>query len=341
MPSTHQGQAEPSRSLGCRDGPYVAGASCATVDPHDFVHGIIEGAFSLIFPDPQARRQLGLKAISRAGHGAMAWYIWTAERAGAYEIALVSELPDGMAEGALLALRYFPDPGESAFRSFTAIEQAARRSALFDRTGTPAFDQAEALDPALFCIGGLVLAPQGDERFTLRLHAPDRWIEEVRDTGGGIGRRDVAAAELALPIVDALVGGIVYLGRAAPASVQVWRRPGLVSRLAADDSRCLPVDPAVIDWTIEWSGLARPGRAQGFDTALASAHTGDPPWFAHAGAMPPAATPWPVNALWWQAAQWHFDPVGMFCGQCAAEEVAGHFHIHTHHCEDAHHGHTA
>ena len=117
MPSSFQGQAGPSRSPGGRDGPYVAGASRATVDPHDFAHGIIEGAFSLIFPDPQARRQLGLKAISRAGHGAMAWYIWTAERAGAYEIALVPELPDDVTEGALLVLRYFPDPGESPFRA--------------------------------------------------------------------------------------------------------------------------------------------------------------------------------------------------------------------------------
>jgi hypothetical protein len=31
----------------------------------------------------------------------------------------------------------------------------------------------------------------------------------------------------------------------------------------------------------------------------------------------------------------------MFCGQCAAEEVAGRFHIHTHNCEVAHHDHTA
>jgi hypothetical protein len=341
MPSSFQGQAGPSRSPGGRDGPYVAGASRATVDPHDFAHGIIEGAFSLIFPNPQARRQLGLKAISRAGHGAMAWYIWTAERAGAYEIALVPELPDDVAEGALLALRYFPDPAEQAFRDCSAIEQAARRSALFDRTGTPAFGQAEALDPALFCIGGLVLTPQGDERFTLRLHAPDRWIEDVRDTDGGIGRRDVAAAELALPLVDALVGGIVYLGRAAPALVRIWRRVGTVLRVAPDDLQPPPADPAITDWEIEWSGLAMPGRAPGFEPACASVRPAGPPWFAHAGATPPAATPWPVNVLWWQAAQWQFDPVGMFCGQCAAEEVAGHFHIHTHHCEDAHHDHTA
>ena len=197
----------------------------------------------------------------------MAWYIWTAERAGAYEIALVPEVPDDVTDGALLALRYFPDPGEQAFRDCSAVEQAVRRSALFDRTGTPAFGQAEALDPALFCIGALVLTPQGDERFTLRLHAPDRWIEDVRDADGGIGRRDVAAAELALPLVDALVGGIVYLGRAAPALVRIWRRAGTVLRVAPDDLQPPPADPAITDWEIEWSGLAMPGRAPGFEPA--------------------------------------------------------------------------
>jgi hypothetical protein len=183
------------------------------LDPHDFAHGIVEGAFSLIFPDPQARLRLGLRAISRAGHGGMAWYVWTAERTGAYEIALVPDFPADAAGGAVLALRYFPDPDEPAFQDFSTVEQAVRRSSLFDRTGTPAFDQADALDPALFCIGSLVLVPQGEERFTLRLHVPDRWIEETPDGEGATDRRDVAAAELALPIVDALVGGVVYLGR--------------------------------------------------------------------------------------------------------------------------------
>jgi hypothetical protein len=339
MRSSLQGQAEPSRNPGWRDGPDVAGVSCANVDPHDFTHGIIEGAFSLIFPDPQARRQLGLKAISRAGHGGLSWYLWTAGRTGAYEIALVPGLPDDVAEGALLALRYFPDPGESAFRSFSAAEQAARRSALFDRTGTPAFAQAQALDPALFCIGSLVLAPLGDERFTLRLHAPDRWIEETRDAEDVIGGRDVAAAELALPVVDALVGAVVYLGRAAPASVRIWRRPGTVLRVGCGDPQ--PTDPAITDWEIEWSGLAQPGRSPGFDPACASTRATGLPWFAHVSATPPATAPWPVNALWWQAAQWQFDPVGMFCGRCSAEEAAGHTRTHRHHCEDTHHDHTA
>ncbi|MBL0291027.1 MAG: hypothetical protein IPQ15_10285 [Betaproteobacteria bacterium] len=309
------------------------------LDPHDFAHGIVEGAFSLIFPDPQARLRLGLRAISRAGHGGMAWYVWTAERTGAYEIALVPDFPDDAAGGAVLALRYFPDPDEPAFQDFSTVEQAVRRSSLFDRTGTPAFDQADALDPALFCIGSLVLVPQGEERFTLRLHVPDRWIEETPDGEGATDRRDVAAAELALPIVDALVGGVVYLGRAAPASVQIWRRPGTVLRGAADDRAPRPADPAVTEWEIEWSGLAMPGRSPGFDPASAGRRPAGPPWFAHASETPPATAPWPVNARWWQAAHWHFDPVGMYCGHCAAEEAAGHVHILTHHCEDAHHEH--
>jgi hypothetical protein len=318
-----------------------SGSPTSALDPHDLAHGVIEGAFSLIFPDPQARLQLGLKAVSRAGHGGMAWYVWTTDRAGAYEIALAPGLPDGMTDGALLTLRYFPDPDEPVFHRFAAIERTTRSSSLFDRTGTPAFALAASLDPGLFCIGSLILAPQRDQRFTLRLYAPDRWIEDLPDAAGEIGRRDVPAAELALPLVDAIVGGIVYLGHAAPASLQIWRRPGFVVHLASDDREPSSPDLLITDWEVEWSGLVLPGRAQGFDSAFAAQRSTQQPWFAHAAATPPLATPWPVNALWWQAAQWRFDPVGMFCGQCAAEEVAGHFHVHTHHCEDAHHDHTA
>ncbi len=323
----------------------LAGVASASVelalDPHDFVHGVIEGAFSLVFPDPQARLRLGLKAISRAGHGGMAWYVWTIDRAGAYEIALAPGLPQGMITGALLTLRYFPDPGEPVFRQFSAVERSVRSSMLFDRTGTPAFALAASLDPGLFCIGSLALAPQSDERFTLRAYAPERWIEDLPDVTGVPDRRDVPALELVLSVVDAIVGGIVYLGHAAPASLRIWRRPGFVVRFAPDDGELTPSDPPITEWEIEWSGLALPGRTQGFDPAAAIPRVTEEPWFAHAAETPPATAPWPVNALWWQAAQWRFDPVGLFCGQCAAEEVAGHLHVHSHHCKDERHGYPA
>jgi hypothetical protein len=282
----------------------------AVLDPHDLVHGIVEGAFSLVFPDPQARDRLHLKAISRAAHRGMAWYIWTTHRAGAYEVALIGDLADDARGSALLALRYFPDPVERVFGRFSALEQQVRRSSLFDGTGTPAFATAEWIDPEQFCIASIVLSPQGSERFTLRVEVPERWTEAAGTDTGAACVRDVPAAELALPVVDALVGAIVYLGRTVPASVRVWRRS-------------VVGDAANLVWELELSGLAWPGGSPGYDSAFAAPMPADSPWFAHAAPTAPRVAPWPVNRRWWRAAQWQFDPVGTFCGQCAAEAAAG------------------
>lgn len=309
------------------------------LDPHDFVHGIVEGVFGLVFPDPQARLALGLKAISRAADGAMTWYVWTTQRPGAYALSYAAE-PDDEAGGAVrLTLRYFPDPGEPMFARFAAIERRLRRSPQFDRTGTPAF--ASTLDSDLFGIGTIVLAPQGDLHFALWALAPERWIEERARASGPVRLRDVPAAELALPIVDALVGGAVYLGRTAPASVRVWRHAGAILRIASDGAATLVSGASTGDWELAFSGLPVPGRTPGAAAVPPIPAGAETAWFDHAGAAAPANPPWPVSALWWRAAQWRFDPVGTFCGHCTAEEAGRHIHAHTHRCEDAHHDHHA
>lgn len=311
------------------------------LDPHDFVHGIVEGVFGLVFPDPQARLALGLKAISRAADAAMTWYVWTTGRAGAYALTYDAEPGDEAGGAVRLTLRYFPDPGEPVFARFAAIERRARSSTHFDRTGTPAFASATEIDPALFGIASLVVAPQGEEHFALRMLAPERWIEERADAGGLTRVRDVPCAELALPLVDALVGGAVYLGRTPPASVRAWRHPGAILRCGADGAGALLDDCSIADWELEFSGLAVPGRTPAGASAPVIPARAEPAWFDHSAPAAPANAPWPVTALWWRAADWRFEPVGMFCGHCAAEEAGGHIHIHTHHCEDAHHDHTA
>lgn len=317
------------------------GSRFAGLDPHDFVHGVVEGVFGLVFPDPQARLALRLKAISRAADGAMTWYLWTTVRTGAYALSYVAE-PDDVAGGAArLALRYFPDPHEPVFSRFAAIEREVRCSPCFDRTGTPAFTSAAALDTDLFAIGTLVIAPQGDQRFALRMHAPERWIEE-QSQGAGLARlRDVPCMELALPVVDALVGGAVYLGRTPAASVRAWRHPGATLRRGPDGAATLVGDHAIVDWELEFSGLAVPGRSPGPAGAPALPACDPAPWFGHDGAAVPVDAPWPVGALWWHAARWRFEPVGMFCSHCAAEDDGGHIHIHTHCCESAHDDHPA
>lgn len=317
--------------------PPIPGPASAGLDPHDFVHGIVEGVFGLVFPDPQARLALRLKAISRAADGTMTWYLWTTQRPGAYALSYAAD-PDDAAGGAVrLTLRYFPDPDEPVFARFAVVERDARCSPCFDRTGTPAF--AAALDPDLFCIGSIVIAPQGDLHFMLWALAPERWIEERAHAAGPVRLREVPAAELALPVVDALVGGAAYLGRTPPASVRVWRHAGAILRLGADGAGTRVDDASLGDWELAFSGLPVPGRTPGTCGVPALPDGAKPAWFDHAEPSAPANPPWPVSARWWQAAQWRFDPVGAFCGHCAAEEAGGQIRIHTHHCEGAHHDH--
>jgi hypothetical protein len=321
--------------------PSSPGPASAGLDPHDFVHGIVEGVFGLVFPDPQARLALRLKSISRAADGAMTWYLWTTVRSGAYALSYVADADDVPGGAARLALRYFPDPHEPLFSRFAAIEREARCSPCFDRTGTPAFASAAALDPDLFGIGTLVIAPQGDQRFALRMHALERWIEEQSQEAGRAPLRDVPCTDLALPVVDALVGGAVYLARTPPASVRAWRHPGAILRRGPDGTATLVGDRAIVDWELEFSGLAVPGRTPGRVDAWALPARDPAPWFGHDGATAPVNAPWPVSALWWHAAHWQFEPVGMFCSHCAAEDAEGHIHIRSHCCEDAHDDHHA
>lgn len=318
-------------------GPQVLDASGAgqqvtvqALGAHDFVHGIVEGVFGLVFPDPQARLALRLKAISRAGDGDMTWYLWTMAHAGAFALSLVADLADDPEGGALLTLRYFPDPSEPSFTSFSALEQQVRQSTLFDVTGTPAFARAGELAPELFTIGTLMLTPQGPSGFGLRAHLPERWIEQTAAAKQTVCLRDVASARISMPVVDALVSGIVYLGRTAPASVRVWRRPGRALHVAADGAVELRPHPSTVEWELEFSGLSVPGRRPTGERAALHTSGADPAWFEHTETSAPAVTPWPVSPLWWQAAGWTFDPVGIFCGHCAAESAGGRIRIHTH-----------
>jgi hypothetical protein len=152
--------------------------------------------------------------------------------------------------------------------------------------------------------------------------------------------RDVPGARIAMPVIDALVSGVVYLGRTAPASVRIWRRPGQALRIAPDGNVDLVPHPSTVEWDLEFSGLPVPGRPPVGKRAYTRTWKAPArPGLPTPCRVAPTIAPWPVNPLWWQAAGWTFDPVGIFCGQCAAESVAGRIRIHTHHCEVSIHEH--
>jgi len=244
----------------------------------------------------------------------MTWYVWTTHRPGAICLSLLPGHPESHPDGALLALRYFPDPSESLFANFAPIEQQTRLSPLFDHTGTPEMDSAEEIDPSLFYVGTLVIVPQGENYIGLHLSAQDRWIEQVHEGDVWRTRRDVPGLELALTLLDPLVCGLSYLGRHPPVMVRAWRRPGVAWRIASNGQANSCLDPNASEWEIEHHGLVKPGRTGAAGSTPPPETAAEPPLFEHATSTQPRYAPWPINPLWWQAAAWQFDPVGTFCG---------------------------
>lgn len=298
----------------------------AALDPRDLAHVVVEGLFGLVFPDPHARLRLGLRAVSRAPHEAVSWYVWTTHRQGAFEAAVLPGSARGLSGSAVLALRYFPDPKESLFARFSPAERQARLSPAFDATGTPGIDGAAGLDPSLFHVATLTLVPLDPDHVALRLNTQDRWLEECRGDDGWHRHRDVPGLELALALLDPLVCGLSYLGRRPPACVRAWRRDGLAWRIGPGGRARARRDPQSSEWQLEHHGLLMPGRAGSPFAPPAPPAAAERPFFEHAGDEPPRHLPWPANPQWWQAAGWQFEPVGLFCGRCASEEDGGHAH---------------
>lgn len=317
-------------------GPTVS-ADPAPLDPRDLAHLVVEGLFGLIFPDPHARLRLGLKAMSRGRQESMAWYLWTSTRLGVFELALLPASLEAYPDGALLALRYFPDPREAVFARFAPIEQQVRLSPIFDQTGTPGLDSAELLDPSLFHVGTLIIVPEGENHIALQLSVQDRWIEQLRGDDGWRTRRDVPGLRLALAVLDPLVCGLSYLGRRPPALVRAWRRPGLSWRITNQGQAHSLPDPDASAWEIALHGLVAPGRAGSAGPAPLPAQAVEKPFFEYAEEISPRFSPWPINPQWWQAAGWQFDPVGVFCGQCAAEDKHEHSHLNDNRSDDDEH----
>ena len=296
------------------------GGLTTNLTSYDLAHLVVDGLFGLVFPDPHARHRLDLRAISRVPGETMTWYIWTQHRPGVSALSLIPN-DDQLRPGgsALLSLRYFPNPDESLFAGFSPLEQQVRLSDLFDQTGTPRTEVVGDIDPSLFHIGMLTITAQGDHHLVINLQAQDRWVESVEEKGEWHVRRNVPGLALTLSILDVLVCGLSYLGHRPPATVRVWRRPGVVWYIEPDGSAQSRNDPRIAAWEIEHQGMTLPGCSGAPARPLPPEIMAEPPFFEHAGEMPPRHPPWPINTLWWQAAGWQFEPVGAFCGHCAAQ----------------------
>lgn len=286
----------------------------------DHAHAFLNGLFSLLMPDAQACERLGLRAVSNDRDGNPIWYVWLAQRSGAFGLTLLNDRPVAGHEGIALEVRYFPDPAEAIFPGFALCERQARQSALFDASGTPAAHAEAQLGPGLFHVGVMVIRPRARGRVVFSLNSQDRWVEEFRHGGVWQVRRDVPGLELAVALFDAIACALAYLGRQAPDLARTWSRPGYVWKIADSGRAIRRHDDRMRDWTVELHGLLAPGRQDARPSSARRDLRSRLPAFEHSGEFAPHAAPWPVNPLWWLAAGWQFEAVGSFCTQCAAED---------------------
>jgi hypothetical protein len=298
-------------------------AGLRAFDPLAFTEAAIGGLLGLVALSPQAKRRLGLSGASRRADGWPAWYLWLAGCSGAYELALVPPADADLDQeiGADLTLRYFPHPDEDDFATFADVERAARTSSLFDHTGTPAIEAIADIDPSLFHIATMSLAPSRCAgRIDFELQSQDVWLETTSTDRDDTVRRRVPGLALAAPLADFLVCGRTYHGRHPPASFVLTREPGITWQVDAAGARPIAADAALYTLCVEGlPGLSVP------DMMRVSNGSPEPPpadtiLGRHSGgAVPDRVEPFATDD-WWRAARWTFYPVGAMCG-CLAEEA--------------------
>jgi hypothetical protein len=286
---------------------------------------LIAPALGFVCSNADLRRRVGLKGASRRADGWPAWYFWFAGVPGAHELVLVPPVGRDDAGPSLeFAIRYFPHPDEGAFASFAPIEQAVRRSILFDATGTPAVDGFEAIEPSLFHVAMLTVR-SSPGLIDLEFSAQDYWLETEAAGERAAVRRAVRGFELGAPVLDLIIAAHAYCGRRPPRAVEVLREPGLCWRIDKNGVATPEATDSVALLTVHVRGLTQFGAEPNDNVAPA-----DVPVlrsrrqrcvYRHRGPeIPP-----PLEGLdlltWWRAATWRFIPSGLFCG-CQAEDVS-------------------
>lgn len=298
-------------------------------DSIDLAEAALAPLLSFICSSADLRRRFGLKGASRRADGWPAWYFWFAGIAGAHELALVPPADDEDERPPLeFAVRYFPRPDEDAFATFTPAEQAARRSIAFDRTGSPAVEAFETIDPSLFHVATIAIFPSRDT-LDIVFTAQDCWLETETAGEAVATRRAARGFELGAPVLDLLVAAHAYCGRRPPAAVEILREPGL--RWHVDDRRVAASEPSseLSLWTVHARGLVRFGATPGDTLAQTNMSPlprtrGQECVLRHDGSAVPPRFDGLDLATWQRAATWRLVPSGLFCG-CHAEEpsIAG------------------
>jgi hypothetical protein len=118
------------------------------------------------------------------------WLIRLPGSLGVYEVLLRDHGPDTFLLGRKKAvhyfrttflLKYYPDPREDLFRTFSLYERFLRQSEVFDERGTPRGDLKQRIHESYFSVGEMVLVLARDQTaIGISLRSQEEWRERRR-----------------------------------------------------------------------------------------------------------------------------------------------------------------
>jgi len=162
---------------------------------------------------------IGQGFISRfdrtVSHSYAGWQLWLPGIQGVFELLLKSHAAEALTLRAEVVaqyhrtdflLKYYPDPSEKVFETFSLYERILRQSEVFNGQSTPREEVKEKLHETYFTVGEMTLALSSDHQAVgLCLRSQDEWREtrssplSARDSAGKLWRLPAGAVDRRVP----------------------------------------------------------------------------------------------------------------------------------------------
>lgn len=183
--------------------------------PADFKMG--DGEFlGLVAMFELAARQGWISHFERTVSSSYAgWDIWLSGIQGVFELLLKAHEPESFrfAKDSVaryfrteLLLKYYPDPTEDLFNTFSLYERILRRSELFDGQLIPRQEMKQAMHESYFTVAEITLTMSQDHKaVALSLRSQDEWREtrgsvlSARDHTGKVWRLAAGSLDRRVP----------------------------------------------------------------------------------------------------------------------------------------------
>lgn len=195
-----------------------------TVDPMESPAGFkiggdddLNGEFiGLVAIFELAARQGWISQFERTvSHSYAGWNLWVTGIQGVFELLLKGHEPESFrfAKDAVqryfrteILLKYYPDPNEDLFKTFSLYERILRKSDIFDGQPIPRQEIKQSMHESYFTVAEITLAMARDDKAVgLRLKSQDEWREtrgsvlSARDHTGKIWRLAAGALDRRVP----------------------------------------------------------------------------------------------------------------------------------------------